>query len=51
MSTLAAVLNKEPTPPSQLATGLPRDLERIILRCLQKDPERRVQVLLGPEEQ
>jgi serine/threonine protein kinase len=45
MSTLAAVMTKEPTPPSQLASGLPRDLEKIILRCLQKDPERRVQVM------
>ena len=45
MSTLAAVMNKEPKPPSQLTSDLPRDLERIILRCLQKDPERRVQVM------
>jgi Tol biopolymer transport system component/predicted Ser/Thr protein kinase len=45
MSTLAAVMNTEPTPPSQLASDLPRELERIILRCLQKDPERRVQVM------
>jgi Tol biopolymer transport system component/predicted Ser/Thr protein kinase len=43
VSTLAAVLTKEPTPPSQLATQLPRYMERIILHCLQKDPDRRVQ--------
>jgi eukaryotic-like serine/threonine-protein kinase len=45
MSTLAAVMTKEPRPPSELTSDLPRDLERIILRCLQKDPERRVQVM------
>jgi serine/threonine protein kinase len=45
ISTLAAVLNKEPAPPSQIVTAVPRDLERIILRCLQKDPARRVQVM------
>ena len=43
--TLAAVVNAEPTPPSQLAKDLPRDLERIILRCLRKDPARRFQFM------
>ena len=43
--TLAAVVNAEPTPPSQLAKDLPHELERIILRCLRKDPARRVQVM------
>jgi serine/threonine protein kinase len=42
VQTLAAVINAEPTPPSQLAKDLPRELERIILRCLRKDPARRV---------
>jgi Tol biopolymer transport system component len=42
-STLAAVLKDEPTPPSQIAVGLPRDVERLIRRCLQKDPARRFQ--------
>jgi serine/threonine protein kinase len=41
--TLAAVMNDEPKPPSLLASNLPRDLERIILRCLRKDPARRFQ--------
>jgi Tol biopolymer transport system component len=41
--TLAAVVNAEPTPPSKLTKGLPRDLERTILRCLRKDPARRFQ--------
>jgi serine/threonine protein kinase len=43
--TLNAVVNSEPAPPSQLRKDLPRDLERIILRCLRKDPARRVQVM------
>ena len=43
--TLAAVVNAEPTPPSQLKSDLPHDLARIILRCLRKDPARRVQFI------
>jgi serine/threonine protein kinase len=43
VSTLAAILNKEPAPLSQIAPGLPRELERIITRCLRKDPEYRAQ--------
>jgi serine/threonine protein kinase/Tol biopolymer transport system component len=41
--TLAAVLREQPRPPSELVPDLPRDLERIILRCLRKEPERRFQ--------
>jgi eukaryotic-like serine/threonine-protein kinase len=40
-STMAAVLRAEPEPPSQFAADLPRDLQRIIQRCLRKDPNRR----------
>ncbi len=43
MSTLAAILNQEPKPVSQLVPGIPRDLEKIINRCLRKDPNRRLQ--------
>jgi Tol biopolymer transport system component/predicted Ser/Thr protein kinase len=42
-STLAAVLKDEPKPASQVAVGLPREVERLIRRCLRKDPARRVQ--------
>jgi cytochrome c peroxidase/tRNA A-37 threonylcarbamoyl transferase component Bud32 len=39
------VLNKvvleEPTPPSRLQSSIPRDLETICLKCLEKEPERR----------
>jgi len=38
---LAALLKEEPPAPSTLVSDLPRDLERIILRCLRKEPDRR----------
>lgn len=40
---LAAALEKAPTPPRRLREAIPRDLERIVLRCLEKDPARRHQ--------
>ncbi len=43
LSTLASVLHSEPTPLSQGGSGVPRDVERIISRCLRKDPQRRWQ--------
>jgi Tol biopolymer transport system component len=41
--TLAAVLREQPKAPSELTTAVPRDLEKVILRCLQKEPDRRFQ--------
>ncbi len=41
LETLEQVKNAEPVPPSKLQPGLPRDLETICLKCLQKDPSRR----------
>jgi serine/threonine protein kinase len=38
-STVSAVLSQEPKP----LDGLPHELERVILRCLRKDPAKRVQ--------
>jgi serine/threonine protein kinase len=43
MSTISAILQKEPPPPGSLARNLPAELEKIILRCLRKDRERRTQ--------
>jgi eukaryotic-like serine/threonine-protein kinase len=42
-STLAAVLQKEPEPPTRITPQIPNELERIIQRCLRKDPNRRFQ--------
>src|SRR5579864_9134283 len=43
IATLAAILNKEPPPVRQIVADAPRDLEKIIARCLRKDPNRRFQ--------
>jgi serine/threonine-protein kinase len=41
METVVQVLEREPAPPSQLHPGVPRDLEAICLRCLEKSPRDR----------
>ena len=41
--TLAALLKEDPPPVSEAAEGVPRELERMISRCLRKDPARRFQ--------
>ena len=43
VSTLAAILKQEPKPISQRVADVPPDLEKIINRCLRKDPGRRFQ--------
>src|ERR1700752_3651733 len=43
MSTISAVLHKEPPLPSQVVPDIPSELERIIARCMKKDPARRWQ--------
>ena len=43
ISTLSAILHKEPQPLGDFAPNLPAELEKIISRCLRKDPERRAQ--------
>jgi Tol biopolymer transport system component/predicted Ser/Thr protein kinase len=42
-STIAAILREEPKPLSQVAQGLPHEVERLVKRCLRKDPAHRVQ--------
>jgi serine/threonine protein kinase/Tol biopolymer transport system component len=41
--TLAQVLAAQPVAPGRLARGIPSDLEKLIVRCLRKEPERRLQ--------
>ncbi len=41
VQTMMQVITREPAPPSTLQPKLPRDLETIILKCLEKKPKHR----------
>jgi hypothetical protein len=41
IETIEQVRTLEPVPPRDLRPGIPRDLETICLKCLEKEPERR----------
>lgn len=41
VDTIVQVLNDDPVKPSRLQPGVPKDLETICLKCLQKDPAQR----------
>jgi tRNA A-37 threonylcarbamoyl transferase component Bud32 len=41
LATIKAVSSEEPKPVTQVANGIPRDLERIVRRCLQKNRDDR----------
>jgi serine/threonine protein kinase len=41
LDIILQVVANEPTPPSQVRPGTPRDLEAICLKCLEKDPKHR----------
>jgi Tol biopolymer transport system component/serine/threonine protein kinase len=45
ISTLSAILKEEPKPVNSILPDVPRDLEKIIVRCLRKDPDRRYQTM------
>jgi serine/threonine protein kinase len=42
-STMAAILKENPKPAGQIVEGLPREVERLINRCLRKDVSQRFQ--------
>ena len=44
-ATLVSVLHDPPPPIADIVQGVPRDLVRIIARCLRKDAARRYQVI------
>ena len=41
MDILRNVVDREPKPPRQICSGVPRDLETICMKCLSKDPHKR----------
>jgi eukaryotic-like serine/threonine-protein kinase len=43
VSAITAILRDEPPSVSTIVNGLPSELERIIVRCMRKDPRRRYQ--------
>jgi serine/threonine-protein kinase len=43
LKVIFAHAHQAPVPPSQLQTDIPADLERVILRCLEKNPDDRFQ--------
>jgi eukaryotic-like serine/threonine-protein kinase len=45
IAILSAILREEPKAAGQVVEGLPRELERVIGRCLRKSPERRFQAM------
>ena len=45
LSSLSAVLYKDPEPASKAGAEVPPELDRIISRCLKKDPDRRWQTM------
>jgi Tol biopolymer transport system component len=45
LSTLTKIVSEDAAPPSRIGVPIPTELERIILRCLRKDPGRRYQTM------
>jgi serine/threonine protein kinase len=47
ISVLTRIVNDDPTPPRQISTSIPPGVEKIILRCLNKEPAQRYQMMAG----
>jgi YD repeat-containing protein len=47
MDTVLMVISEEPVPPRRLNASIPRDLETVCLKCLEKDPKRRYATALA----
>ncbi len=47
LETLRKLLNEEPVRPTRLRPKVPRDLETVCLKCLEKSPQRRYSSALG----
>ena len=45
LALLNRIVNEDPQPPSALVASIGSDLEKVILRCLRKDPNRRFQTM------
>ena len=45
IKSLAAVLNEDPPPASAVNEAVPAEIERVLNRCLRKDPQRRWQTM------
>lgn len=43
MKVLVRHIHDQPEPPSRLAEGIPPDMDRLVLDCLEKEPEKRFQ--------
>jgi serine/threonine-protein kinase len=50
LDTILQVLNDDPVPPTRLQPKVPRDLETICLKCLEKEPQRRYATALALAE-
>ncbi len=43
---LSSIIKEVPTPIAEIRAGIPRELSRLVRRCLEKDPSRRIQSAL-----
>ena len=48
METVVEVLERDPLPPRELRPEIPKELETICLKCLEKDPSERYPSAAGP---